>query len=152
MGQPIEAYLAELKLEDDLHLLEIQIPERGHGSPIRLIVDSPEGVTIGQITRLTKELRADEVLRKYSGDDTPRLEISSPGVHMGLRKWWQHSRHIGRMLDVVLLERDPEDGESIVLKGKLAAVSEDVMTLETGEGPRDLKWDEIEKSLVQLEW
>ena len=67
------------------------------GDYVRLVVDTEDGITLKQITELTKAIKKNVLIRnKYP--DGIRLEITSPGTDFPLTRDFQFNRNVGRQV------------------------------------------------------
>lgn len=139
---------------DDLQvtILEMDVSAESNPAQIRLIVDTPAGVTIGDITRLTKALKNSDDLALALGQAEFQVEISSPGERYGLRLPWQFTRHLNQPLKVRLKSDEPDYQERVVVKGVLKQVADSGIVLSANNAERRLEWQEIENAVVITDW
>ncbi len=128
-----------------LDLEGLEVASAGRRQRIRLLVDKDGGVTLdecAEISRLVEPvLDASPVL-----DDTPyTLEVSSPGVArpLTLPRHWR--RATGRLVAVTL-----RDGSSVT--GRVRAATDDDAELAVGERVSKVRYSEVAKAKVQVEF
>jgi len=106
---------------------------QGQDGVLRLMIDRPGGVTLGDCERVSHAVSA--VLDAYDPiAGNYRLEISSPGAERPLRHPDDWTAAVGRRVNVRYREGDSE----MVVEGKLVTVEVDAVELESkiGKGPR----------------
>lgn len=91
----------------------------GKSGEIRVLVDSMEGVKIGECVDLSRWLTAE----LDQADENYSLEVSSPGLGAPLVLKQQYEKNIGRSVEVIFT-----DGKK--KKGTLTAVDEESITVE----------------------
>lgn len=92
------------------------------GGHLKFFLDGDEGIPIEECSRISRVL-SKKIDEEELGDKPFRLEVSSPGVDMPLVNPRQYKKHIGRDLQMQLLEGDS-------FKGKLLNVDGDKIELE----------------------
>ncbi len=136
----VEASLSPLLASYGLGLVDAQWQREGRRWVLRLFVDKPGGVTVGDCQALSRE--AGDVLDAAALiEPAYDLEVSSPGLDRELKKEREFAWAVGK--DVRCWVREPVDGRR-ELAGRLLAASAIELTLEEGEGRRT----EIPRSLV----
>ena len=110
-------------------LYDLALTGSGGHTTLRVRIDRPEGVTLGDCERVSKSLsalldQADPLPTRYD------LEVSSPGAERPLRNLEEYRRFMGRRANVRYRVGDSEQ----VAEGRLVAVSEQVIELQLGEG------------------
>jgi len=105
--------------ETALFLVDVSI---GNSSEIRVLVDSMEGVSIGECADLSRWLTSE----LDSLDDNFSLEVSSPGLGAPLILKQQYEKNVGRDVEIVM-----KDGKK--KKGVLLEVGDDSVILEVVE-------------------
>jgi ribosome maturation factor RimP len=73
------------------------------------------------------------------------LEVSSPGVDRALTLPRHFRRNVGRLVDL-------RTTAGASLRCRITAATPDSVTVQTGHGPRELGWSEIEAATVQVEF
>jgi ribosome maturation factor RimP len=126
----VEAALAPLLAPRGLVLVDVEWGRQGHRPVLRLYVDKPGGVTVGDCESLSRE--AGDVL-DVAGLIEPAydLEVSSPGLDRELRKDREFAWAVGRPVRVWL--RESADGR-LELFGTLRAAPADRVAVELGTG------------------
>ena len=89
-------YLSQLDLGANVYLLMATASHEGAGSQVKVVVDTPKGVTVDQIARIGKLLRTAPGLAQRlnsagnGGDSTyDRIEVTSHGVARGRVHPWR---------------------------------------------------------------
>ena len=152
-------YLSQLDLGANVYLLMATASHEGAGSQVKVVVDTPQGVTVDQIARIGKLLRSDPGLAQrlnlaVNGGDSPdyRIEVTSPGVAAGLEQPWQYPRNIGRRLEVRLVQPENQMADPVVIEGRLINAGRDGIEIETPVEVRVITWDQIDSARVVLKW
>lgn len=114
-----------------LELADVVCVGQGPRSVVRVFIDKPEGVTLGDCERAHKALGpaldvADPFPHAYT------LEVSSPGLDRPFKRIQDYRRAIGK--DVRLKLRQPLAGQWRVV-GTLTDVAEQTVTLAVSEPP-----------------
>lgn len=110
-------------------LYDLALTGSGSHTTLRVRIDRPEGVTLGDCERVSKSLsalldQADPLPTRYD------LEVSSPGAERPLRTLDEYRRFIGKRANVRYRVGESEQ----VAEGRLTAVSDHVIELQLGEG------------------
>jgi ribosome maturation factor RimP len=130
--QDIRALVEEHIGGTGIFLVEVRV---GSGNDIRVIADSPEGISIDECAGISRFLngRLDREEEDYS------LEVSSPGLDAPFRVRQQYEKNVGRKVEVIL-----KDGDR--LEGKLISVTGDSVTLNLKGRDKTVRLDEIKKA------
>jgi ribosome maturation factor RimP len=160
LKEQIGLWLTPLLEEMNLYLVDVKISGR---AKVEVFADGDNGITISQCAEISRAL---EKHLDGSGlmSDNYTLDVSSPGMTNPLRIPRQYQKRIGRILEILLTDgREIEaallaaDDEKIRLreipkpeKKKKKGMKE----LEKEEGPKEfeLKYGEIKRALVQIQW
>ncbi len=135
----VEAVIAPLVAARGLTLVDLGWGRQGRRPVLRLYVDRPGGVTVGECEGLSRE--AGDVLDVERLVDGPYdLEVSSPGLDRELSKDREYAWAVGKEVRVWL--REPAAGRT-ELAGRLAAVAPDRLVVAAPDG--DV---EVERRLV----
>jgi ribosome maturation factor RimP len=130
--QDIRALVEEHIGGTGIFLVEVRV---GSGNDIRVIADSPEGISIDECAGISRFLngRLDREEEDYS------LEVSSPGLDAPFKVRQQYEKNVGRKVEVIL-----KDGDR--LEGKLISVTGDSVTLNLKGRDKTVRLDEIKKA------
>ena len=109
----VEGELAEIAAVAGCELVHAEIK----GGTLRLFIDRPDGVTLGDCERVSKQASALLDLLDF-GTGRYVLEVSSPGLNRGLYKPADYRRFVGRLARVKLV--DAETGKKRTVVARLA--------------------------------
>jgi ribosome maturation factor RimP len=134
----IEPLLAHLGYE----LVELEYSAGRAHAVLRLFIDGPEGVTLDDCTRVSREVSSlldveDPIPSAYT------LEVSSPGFDRVLRTQAHFGRFVGARVFVEL--KEPRDGRRRYT-GTLLTVDEAGIALEVDREQVRMAFDEIGKA------
>ena len=129
-------------------LLGIDRQRLPRGLLLRLYIDGPDGITLADCEKVSKQVRdlleAEQALR-----DDYLLEISSPGLDRPLFKVEHYQRQRGAL--VLLRLRIPQDGRRR-LQGILVEVDERAVVLELADARLSIPFNAIERARVVPVW
>jgi ribosome maturation factor RimP len=126
----IERRLSSAEPEVEVLLAETVAPDR-----VRLVIDHPEGVSLGLCERVTHHLR--ELLVDYG------LEVSSPGPRRPLTKPEHFGRYLGRRARV--RTRTPREGRRS-FTGELVGATDSEVTVASDAGVVTIPYGDINRS------
>ncbi|MBH31661.1 MAG: hypothetical protein CMG71_06700 [Candidatus Marinimicrobia bacterium] len=106
----------------------------------KLVVDTEDGITLDEITRLTRTVKdAGEINELFP--EGIRLEVTSPGIDYPMTKLFQYKRNIGRAVRVLHeLDNCPSPFE-----GQISAVENTTVTIENKKSRYSFDLVQIEK-------
>jgi ribosome maturation factor RimP len=133
----------------DLNLVEVQCAGQGARTVLRVFIDRPGGVSVGDCEQVHLSLGhaldvADPIPHAYT------LEVSSPGLDRPLKQRPDYERTKGQLITLKL--KAPQNGEWRV-SGRLLEVDDDGLTLLESrhpEQPRRVRWDEIAEARREI--
>jgi ribosome maturation factor RimP len=130
-----------------LELYDIQFRREGRGWVLRLIIDSSEGISLDDCSRVSREM-SDFLDVEDLIDHAYNLEVSSPGIERELRSIAECERFLGEKIRVKLNEE--MDGQRVYV-GELKKLEDTVLFLMTEEGKTcRFSWDTIKKARLTL--
>jgi len=137
-----------LLMEEGLELFDIQYRREGRGKILRIFIDKQGGVTIGDCTKISRELSTlldvhDIVPGPYT------LEVSSPGLDRPLKKPGDFERFKGKM---VKIRTDRDIQERRVFVGRLLDFMNGIASVEVDGRTYLIPYSEIEKANLQLDF
>jgi len=130
-----------------LELFDIQFRREDRGWVLRLIIDKPDGVTLDDCSRVSREtsdfLDVEDII-----DHQFILEVSSPGIERPLRSVEECQNHIGKKVRVKLAKA--VDSQRVFI-GILQQVDGQALRVDTEEGKTyTLSWSDIVKVRLTL--
>jgi ribosome maturation factor RimP len=102
--QKIEHVLEPILREDGLDLVEVEFRPVGKRWLLRVFIDKPGGVTIGDCERVNRELGRVLDVEDYI-EHAYTLEVSSPGLTRPVKTIDDFERYKGRLCKVVTREQ-----------------------------------------------
>ena len=130
---PVWSLAEPIALEAGLELVDIEYRREGRGTVLRLLLDRPGGVSLDELTALSRQLA--DVLDVHA-DDVPgpyTLEVSSPGVNRPLRRPAHFAAFVGKRVHV--RTRMPLGGRHS-FRGALDSVDESGIVIRSDDGAR----------------
>ncbi|MCL2317060.1 MAG: ribosome maturation factor RimP [Actinomycetia bacterium] len=132
-----------------LELDAVELKRAGRRLLVRLSLDGDGpgggGPSLDQISDASKAIsRSLDDAPDLTGDAPYVLEVGSRGVHRPLTRPAHYRRAAGRLLECRL-----QDGTSVT--GRVGAADETSVTLDVGDGRRQIPYDRIARAVVQVE-
>lgn len=126
--------------------LEFNRPRRGRAT-LRLFVDRPGGITLEELTRLSRVVG--DLLDVREVIEVPyNLEVSSPGLTRPLKKPADFQRYTGRL--VRLTTRSPYQGRQ-VHRGILRGLEDDQVCLQAERALVKIPLEDIAKARLDID-
>jgi ribosome maturation factor RimP len=111
-----------LATHEGFEIVDVECRTEGRGMILRLFVDRPGGVTVDDLSRLSRRLG--DVLDVHGGLELPyTLEVSSPGVNRRLARPEHYARYVGERIRV--RTQVPREGRRNFLGTLLACTPSD---------------------------
>jgi ribosome maturation factor RimP len=128
-----------------LDLEAVEVSAAGSRRVLRVAVDKDGGVTMDDVADATRSLSAVLDDSDVMGERAYTLEVTSRGVDrpLTLPRHWR--RNAGRLVTVTPREGDP-------VTGRVLASDDEVVTLDVSGGERRLRFADVERALVQVEF
>ena len=141
-------YLLEPLVREENYLL-VDIAVRGNEKEpvIVVFVDNETGITTkdcAKLSRLFRKKLEEELFPKGNF----RLDVSSPGVDRPLKFLQQYYKHVGRKFRIAYVE----EGKKKNFEGRLSSVEDDELTFVQNKKEVKIKFENIIKSKVLLDF
>ena len=142
----IEKGIKPLADEAGLEIVETRLLGSGGSSILRVFVDRPEGVSVGECARLSRRISdfldsEDIFLHRYT------LEVSSPGLDRPLTSKADFNRKKGERIRLFLKDGEENQKETT---GVIDSVENENLILETEGEKREIPLEKIEKALIEI--
>lgn len=143
----VTQYLETLLPSLELELFDVQFRTEDRGWVLRVVIDSPSGVSLDDCTEVSRALGRyldveDCISHAY------HLEVSSPGIERPLRSVDEFKRYLGKKARVKL--HQPIDGTK-VFEGIIKDVNGILITLEIGNKKSiEIGYDQVGKARLAL--
>lgn len=144
MKETIQNIVMSLTEQAGIELVDLTIAS----DTIRVFVDTPDGITMDECTRLSRSLytaldEADPGMLVHY-----RLEVSSPGIERPLRSERDFTRNLGKKVSVIYTSH----GATMSVEGVVDAVTDTELQLTGSKGLVRITLESIRKSRLILEW
>jgi ribosome maturation factor RimP len=139
----LEQLLEPALEEKGLELIELSISGSARRYILRLFVDRPSGISIGECAQLSRHL-ADVLDTKDPIQGAYVLEVSSPGLTRPLKSTRDFERALGKKIKVIT-RTGP------VYTGKLDSVSERQLTLDIDGETVEVALNDVSKANLHFE-
>lgn len=144
----VREILDPLIREEGLELVDIEYRREGRGKVLRIYIDKEGGVTIGDCTKISRELGVlldihDVVPGPYT------LEVSSPGLNRALKKPRDFERFKGRK--VRIKTRSSIEGRVFFI-GRLLDFTDNVASVDVDGRTYLIPYEEIERANLELDF
>lgn len=150
LHERITAIAERAAVREGLEVWDVEVLGAGRSRLIRIYIDKPEGVTLGDCELISQQVGTVLDVEDVVPDQHYQLEVSSPGVERRLFKLEQFERFVGQKVRIAL--REPV-GTQRRWEGIIAAVEDGIILFEipNGESMR-LSLDQIERANLKFEW
>jgi ribosome maturation factor RimP len=143
----VESVLLPAIQAHGLTLVDLEIRRGGRRGTVRIYVDKPGGVTVGDCQQLSHEV-GDLIDVSNLVPGSYDLEVSSPGLDRELRKDREFHWAAGRIVRV--WTREPVDGRR-ELSGRLVVVEAGSLTVVSVDGPSRIPRSLVTKARLEVE-
>ena len=144
LRERLKEKLLPLVKEENLELVDLEFSPSGSKSLLRIYVDRPEGVTIGECANLSRKV-SDFLDMENLIPHRYNLEVSSPGLDRALIKREDFMSKVGEKVRVFLNE--PVDGK-MELVGEIKKICEETLYLSTQSEKAETVGSEEEEKVV----
>lgn len=133
--------------ESGLELFDIKFKSDGPSGLLRILIDSEDGITVRDCTRVSKELSThldveDPIRSRY------RLEVSSPGLDRPLRHLEDAKKAVGKKVSV---KARPIDNRKN-FTGTLQAVENESLLIDAKGKQYLIPWSKVRKAKIVYEF
>lgn len=141
----IEAEITEPLRVMDLDVEAVELTPAGKRRVLRVAIDRDGGVTLDDVADATREVSRVLDDSDVMGEMPYTLEVTSRGVDrpLTLPRHWR--RNEDRLVKIALVEGDE-------ITGRILASTEDSVTLDVSEESREVRYADVAKALVQVEF
>ena len=129
------------------YLVGFSINLQGSRTFVKVVVESIDGITMDEITTVTKGINANEALDKLLSDGY-QLEVSSPGIDYKLKEYRDFPRNVGKSLKVLHTNSTLKSP----LKGELREINKDRLVLEIKGVLKEITFNELVYAKIVLKW
>ena len=141
--------LAAIAVDEGLELLATEVVGNGPKAVLRLIVDSPDGVTLDQCSAISRQASAlldvDDPIRH-----TYTLEVSSPGLDRRLYSPDDYRRFIGERITVRM---KPSFREHRLVEGELVGIEDGIVSVSDDKDQVvNLPLEQVFETRIEVDW
>jgi ribosome maturation factor RimP len=145
--EKVQAFAETLLPSMGLELVEVQFRLEGHGWVLRLFIDSKDGVTLDNCSRVSREVSdflevEDLIAHAY------HLEVSSPGLERALHSMKDFKRYIGKKAKLKL--REDVEGQKVLIGDIVRAEDDTVELVLEDETRAQVAFEQIRKARLSL--
>lgn len=146
--QKIEELITPIIEQHKLFLIDIVLRGERQSQVLEVFIDNKEGINAEICSNVSRNI---ETILDSAGVITGKyyLNVSSPGITRGLKYIEQYHKHIGRLIEVKLKNRD----ESEQTIGKLLEVGDDHIKVENeNDEISKISFDNIVEAKIKAAW
>jgi ribosome maturation factor RimP len=140
--------IQNLIAKTDIYLVDLVVSIQGKRTFIKVIVATDDGITLQEITRLTKRINDDPIIDRLFPDGY-QLQVTSPGLDYPLktsRDFYRNRNHQVKVVHTV-------EGLQSPIDGTIKVVGETAVTLSLKNAEElVLPLDKIESGRLILKW
>ena len=115
------------------------------GDHAKLVVDTIEGITLNEISQLTRTIKQDPRIGELFHGGI-RLEVTSPGIDFPMTERFHYERNVGRQVRIY----HELDGIPNPAEGRVVSAEKSVVTIENKKGLLLFRFGDIEKGLIVI--
>jgi ribosome maturation factor RimP len=139
-----------------MDLENVRITAAGRRRLLRVVVDADGGVSLDDITLISRALSAELDANGAMGETPYTLEVSSPGVDRPLTEPRHWRRAAGRLVRAPLAARSParpeKAGRPATVEGRVLAAGDHAVLLEVAGRQREFGYAELGPGKILLEF
>ena len=141
--------LAAIAVDEGLELLATEVVGNGPKAVLRLIVDSPDGVTLDQCSAISRQasvlLDVEDPIRH-----TYTLEVSSPGLDRKLYSPDDYRSFIGERINVRM---DPSFRDHRGVTGELVGIEDGIVSVSDDKDQVvNLPLEQVFEARIEVDW
>ena len=145
----VKELLNPIILEEGIELIEIAIKKKKKGHLLRVFIDKPGGVTLGDCENVSEQLgRLIEVEDVFP--ESYVLEVSSPGIDRPIKTQRDFERCVGKLVNITTFEKIEE---KFNFKGEVLDVTDSGVLLKS-EGKNlvstEIPFSKISKAFIEI--
>jgi ribosome maturation factor RimP len=138
------------KLDDlGLELFDLRFLQAGSRGVLRIAIDSPDGVKIGDCEKASSELAIVLDVEGFLGGRPYNLEVSSPGIDRPLKTEKDFKRSMGRF---VVLQMTPEFPGKKTVRGKVVGCANGILQCEIDGEVKELQLSQIVSGKEEIQF
>ena len=144
----IERHAREVLGSDTLFVVAVTVRGQKGSRVIEVFIDGDDGVGVKDLARISRELSfildaEDLVKGKY------HLNVSTPGSDRGLMLERQYQRHVGKKLELLVVDEDAHNR----VEGENLGVTDGVLRVRTSSSRSlEIPLERISKAQIKLPW
>ena len=143
----IQKHTEEILQNAELFVVAVVVRGRKGSRVVEVYVDGDNGIGVKDLSRISRELSfifdAEDLIKgKY------HLNVSSPGEERALRLERQYQRHVGKKLDLLVVDENasnPVEGENL-------GVVDGVLRIKSSSETMEIPLDRISRAQIKLPW
>lgn len=138
-----------------MDLENVRVTAVGRRRLLRVIVDGDGGVTLDDITQISRAVSAELDENGAMGETPYTLEVSSPGADRPLTEPRHWRRAVGRLVRVPLAGRSragDRPGRPAAVEGRVLGTNDSGVLLELPGGQREFGYSELGPGKILLEF
>jgi len=136
----------KITIPQNIQVIELSAKRIKGGLNIKLVINKPGGVTIGDCERITKLFNDRLVILKPFDVDNYYLQVSSPGLDRVLKKVEEYNQFRGRRVKIILSEPINTIHPDKVLKGILQGIKDDIVGVKVDGSNLEIPLKKIQKT------
>jgi len=148
--EKVKELLGPIVEERNCLVLEVEFKRRGPEKFLRIILDKPGGITLGECASVNTEL-GEKLEKENAISEYYILEVTSPGLDRTLKADNDFIWAVGKKIKVSTYK--PFDGKN-VFKGKLVGIGEGMIVIEDKGVCVEISRDMIAKAKLdpEIDW
>ena len=139
----IEQHFCEIIESNGYFLIDFVFRGEKQSKVIEVYIDNLIGITVDDCASLTRLLN-DELENMGYGEESYRLDVSSPGADREIKYFQQYKKHVSRWFNLEYM-----DGEKIIkIEAKLKSIEENLLIFEKDRKEIKIQYNDIKQAKV----